>query len=116
MFRPALLSVGLMLCACAASAQELHRHHPPEDQAIHERFYSTWMRPDLPQASCCSNQDCEPAEARWVGDHWEAKGRDGAWVSVPPSAVEHNRDSPDGRSHLCHVGAHVYCFIAGSGS
>lgn len=44
------------------------------------------------------------------------------WVKVPASKVEYDRDTPDGRSHLCgrrygFNGSNdftVFCFIAGS--
>jgi hypothetical protein len=40
--------------------------HPPQDQLLHEKFYSTWHVPDNPSLSCCnlggllsdSNQVC----------------------------------------------------------
>jgi hypothetical protein len=38
--------------------------HPAEHQAIHEKFYSTWMMPDAPYVSCCHNEDCSPAESK----------------------------------------------------
>jgi hypothetical protein len=27
------------------------RHHPPQDQFLHERFYSTWHMPDNPSVT-----------------------------------------------------------------
>lgn len=97
----------------AAHAQE---HHP---QAIHEKFYSTWMMPDAPATSCCHNQDCSPAPSRFANNHWEAKHNE-FWIPIPPNKVEQNRDSPDGRSHLCGrpgpIGEFtVFCFIRGTG-
>ncbi len=41
---PLLISGVLILAVSSAIAQE--HHHPPQDQTIHERFYSTWMMPD----------------------------------------------------------------------
>jgi hypothetical protein len=78
--------------------------------------------PDNPDLSCCGQYDCYPTEARNENGVWFAKRReDGQWLRVPPEKVEHNRDSPDGRSHLCAPGperaylADVFCFIAGNG-
>jgi hypothetical protein len=33
-------------------------HHPPQDQWLHEKFYSTWHMPDNPSASCCNDAEC----------------------------------------------------------
>lgn len=114
-----MMSAGLLFGAVRASAQ--HRH-PPQDEPIHEKFYSTWMRPDNPNLSCCSQHDCYPTEARNEGGVWFAKRReDGKWLRVPPEKVEKNRDNPDGRSHLCAprperaYSADIFCFTAGSG-
>ncbi len=84
------------------------------------RFYQSWMMPDSPKTSCCHDQDCSPAASRIVDGHWEAQ-RDGAWYSIPAYKIEQNRDSPDGRSHLCGRPAYgggfsVFCFIAGNGA
>jgi hypothetical protein len=95
--------------------------HPMKDQAIHEKFYSTWMMPDHPTASCCSLQDCFPTEARQIGDRWEAKLQDGTWAAIPDEKIERNRDNPDGRNHLCAtkvpsmgtMGVTILCFIPG---
>jgi hypothetical protein len=79
-----------------------------QDAALHERFYSTWMRPDNPSVNCCNKQDCYPAEFKLVGRTWFAKRReDGQRVPIPEERFEHNRtdrtpvESPDGRSHVC---------------
>lgn len=111
----ALLFVGHLINPASAQG------HPPEHQALHERFYSTWMMPDAPKVSCCHNQDCAPAASRVVDGRWEAKRPDDdTWVQVPPSKIEQNRDSPDGRSHLCgrkiSSGFAVFCFIRGGGT
>jgi hypothetical protein len=99
------------------------RHHPPEDIPIHEKFYSNWMMPDRPTASCCNNQDCYPTEVRFRDGFWEAKRReDGAYVRIPWQKIEQNRDNPDGRSHVCmpppvsHRDDVVYCFTLGAGT
>ena len=117
-----LISGILILAAGPAIAQE--GHHQPRDQAIHERFYSTWMMPQNRNVSCCDDQDCSPAEAKLENGNWIArKVGEGDWTYVPPWKIEYDRDSPDGRNHLC--GRHfvrngideltVFCFIPGSG-
>jgi hypothetical protein len=40
----------------------------------------------------------------------------GEWIDVPPEKIEQNRDSPDGRNHLCaSTEKFVFCFVAGAG-
>ena len=108
---------SLILAASTAIAQQ--HHHPPQDQAIHERFYSTWMMPDNRKLTCCDDKDCAPAKSKLENGHWVArKINDGYWYDIPPEAVEHERVSPDGRSHLCSerwfgLVDKVYCFIPG---
>lgn len=108
-----------------ALAQDHGHHHPPQDAEIHDKFYSTWMRPDNRNVSCCHKLDCYPTEARFRNGGWLAKRReDGKWLSVPAAKVELDRDSPDGRNHLCAPPPHneaiyqngVICFIAGGGT
>ena len=59
------------LLAMEAEAQDgqsqagLH-HHPPQDQHLHEKFYSTWHMPDRPSVSCCNDADCYPTEINYV--------------------------------------------------
>ena len=115
MLRFTLAAAAALALTALAHAQD-HRH-PPEHAAIHERFYSNWMRPDMPRVSCCNKQDCAPVRhARQVSGRWQAQREsDGAWLDVPPEKVEQNRDSPDGRSHLCSIGMTVICFVAGIG-
>jgi hypothetical protein len=40
---------------------------------------------------------------------------DGVWITVPNERIELNRDSPDGRSHMCSQGELIFCAIIGSG-
>jgi hypothetical protein len=106
-----------------ANAQE-HRAHPVADLPIHEKFYSTWYMPDQPTRSCCNKADCYPTEVRVQEDSIYARRReDGKWLRIPPQKVERNRDSPDGRNHLCapppratNPADTVYCFALGSGT
>jgi len=93
--------------------------HPARDQAIHERFYSTWMKPDNRAESCCRNTDCAPSESKFENGHWLArKLGELNWLKIPDQKIEQDRDSPDGRSHLCAgIGEFsVYCFVRGSGT
>jgi hypothetical protein len=78
------------------------RHHPPQDLQLHEKFYSTWRMPDHPSQSCCNMADCYPTEIKSIGGQIYARRReDGKFILVPPEKIEHNRDNPDGRNHLC---------------
>lgn len=108
-----VLLVGLIcMLAIPAPAQEAlasdsasshaERHHPPQDQALHENFYSTWRMPDNPVLSCCNNADCYPTDIKYLDGKLYARRReDGKFILVPPQKVERNRDNPDGRNHLC---------------
>ena len=135
--RQAYLTMGLVLAVSVVStagAQHHHRHsqdaaaaqhrHPPQDEAPHERFYSTWYMPDNPARSCCNNADCYPTEIKHVGGFVFARRReDGKYILIPPQKVERNRDNPDGRNHLCapppdsdHPVDIVFCFSLGGGT
>ena len=119
--RRAYLAASLVLVVSTAAAQ--HRH-PPEDQALHEKFYSTWYMPDNPNSSCCNDADCYPTEIKNVGGNIYARRReDGKYIPIPPQKVERNRDNPDGRNHLCapppnsfHLADAVFCFSLGGGT
>ena len=111
---------GLVFVVSTAVAQH---HHPPQDQALHEKFYSTWYMPDNPTSSCCNNADCYPTEIKYVGGSIYARRReDGKYIFIPPQKVERNRDNPDGRNHLCapppnslQAADAVFCFSLGGG-
>jgi hypothetical protein len=121
-----LMSCLLCLLATAAQAQDGQGHaglsqHPPQDQLLHEKFYSTWHMPDHPSVSCCNDADCYPTEIRYIDGNIYAKRReDGKYISIPPEKVERNRDNPDGRNHLCAPPPNllrssdtVFCFALG---
>ncbi len=88
------------------------RHHPAQAQ---------WRMPDNPSASCCNDADCYPTEIKYVdGKIYARRREDGKYIPVPPEKVEHNRDNPDGRNHLCapppsayRPSDTVYCFALG---
>lgn len=116
--------IATALAVAVSQSRAQHNGHPPQDQAIHEQFYSTWMRPDAPDLSCCNKKDCYPVEARFTNGQWFAKRReDGKWLAIPASKIEHNRDSPDGRNHMCAPKPEneswseggVFCFSIGGG-
>jgi hypothetical protein len=97
------------------------RHHPPQDQLLHEKFYAQWRMPDNPSVSCCNEADCYPTEIKYVdGKIYARRREDGKYIPVPAEKVEHNRDNPDGRNHLCapppstfHPSDTVFCFALG---
>jgi hypothetical protein len=114
---------GFVLAFAIPVAFAADHNHPPADAVLHEKFYSTWDRPDQPGVSCCSKADCYPTEARLIGGQWHAKRReDGKWLTVPSKKVERNREMPVG-AHLCApppANESVYengviCFGAGAG-
>lgn len=106
-----------LMSAYCARAAEGHTH-----EGAVGKFYQSWMMPDNRGVSCCHDQDCAPAASRLVNGKWEAE-RDGEWVQIPDQKVETERDSPDGRSHLCgkrysafgNGGVAVFCFVPGAG-
>jgi hypothetical protein len=117
---------ALFLCQrCSAQEMEMPHAHRPQDLALHNQFYKNWMMPDNRSVSCCHAQDCEPAESKFENGHWLARKvseSDKDFTPVPDGKIEHDRDSPDGRSHICgrHYGFNeggltVFCFIPGSG-
>jgi len=121
-----LLSCLLGTLAPAARAQDGQghagrSHHPPQDQLLHEKFYSTWRMPDHPSVSCCNDADCYPTDIKYVdGNIYARRREDGQYIAVPPEKVEQNRDNPDGRNHLCapppngpHPADTVFCFALG---
>jgi hypothetical protein len=120
-----LSSVLLLGLTAAVEAQEagqsaVHRHHPPQDLALHEKFYSTWRMPDNPALSCCNSADCYPTEIRYEdGKIYARRREDGRYILVPSQKVERHRDNPDGRNHLCAPPPAlspldtVYCFALG---
>jgi len=76
--------------------------------------YTSWERPDT-GGSCCNNQDCRQATARYSGSHWEVL-LEGEWVEVPPGRVldPAKTPNPDGMHHVCvSPRRHIYCFMPG---
>lgn len=115
----------LMLCGPVLGQDVQHRHHPPQDMPLHEKFYSNWYMPDQPGKLCCNKVDCYPTEAKFERNKWWAKRReDGKWLAIPYEKVERNREMPDPRAHLCApppTATHyppdtVFCFGAAGGT
>ena len=108
--------IVLLLLYPLAHAQ--HKHGDEVITGATGKFYETWMRPDMPTVSCCNRLDCAAVSGvRVVGGHYEAQRKsDGQWLRIPADKIEHNRDSPDGQSHMCSMGATVYCFLAAGGT
>ena len=119
----AIATAAIILAHVFSRAFAQDHRHPPQDEAIHERFYSTWFMPDNPARSCCNKADCYPTEIKIEGNNIFARRReDGKWLFIPSRKVERNRDSPDGRNHLCapppgamYLPDTVFCFALGSG-
>ena len=109
------LIVALLALTVAAHAQE-HQHPTGTIPKATGEFYENSYRPDMPQYSCCSKQDCDVAEVRTLDGKIEARHLGGQWHVIPKQKIEQNRDSPDGRNHLCVAGTSVLCFIFGSGT
>jgi hypothetical protein len=117
----AAISLALL---CFALVYPAFAEHPAEHMQLHEKFYKTWMMPDNRNVSCCHDEDCAPAQTYRKDGRWYARkeGDTGDFTPVPPQKVEQDRDSPDGRSHICgrRYGFNggelsVFCFIAGAG-
>lgn len=117
---PAIVTVGVVILLILLVSPSRGQSNGHTHEGAAGRFYQTWNMPDRPSLSCCSNQDCGPVASRLVNGKWEAQEPEGAWVEIPPEKIEINRDSPDGRSHMCGrkvmSGFAVYCFIRGGGS
>jgi hypothetical protein len=120
----ATASTAIILAQVFSEAWAQQHHHPAPDEAIHEKFYSTWFMPDNPTKSCCNKMDCYPTEIKIEGNNIFARRReDGKWLLIPSRKVERNRDNPDGRNHLCapaptatgYPPDTVFCFALGGG-
>ena len=115
LFLIAFLVVVLVAVLVVFKATAQHTH-----EGATGHFYQTWMRPDNRAMSCCHDKDCAPAQSRLMGGKWQARNTDDEpWLDIPESKIERERDSPDGRSHLCKAGTFgntfVYCFLPASG-
>jgi len=83
-----------------------------------------WRYHGLPRYAQFDNGTVD-TKSKFENGHWMArKLGDDHWIKIPPEAVEYERTSPDGRSHLCSefymvrmygLVDKVYCFIPGVG-
>lgn len=112
----ALAVVGILAAARIVRAgPDGHTH-----QGATGRFYQNWKMPDAPWTSCCHDQDCAPAASKFENGQWFARWKDSdEWAPIPPEKIERERETPDGRSHMCarwQLGSlTVFCFIRGGG-
>lgn len=82
-------------------------------------IYHGWTAWD--GGSCCSERkevdgyvtgDCRPTRAvQDMDGNWIAYS-DGKEYRIPPQAVRPIK-SPDGRSHICEMHGHIFCFVPG---
>ena len=118
-----IFALAIMLSDSAAAQ---NAHPPGEESDLHDRFYSTWLRPNMREydkryLSCCSKEDCRPTKVKQEGGTWFAWFREqDRWVVVPDMVVEQNYpdavESPDGLNHACispYTGQ-VFCVVLGS--
>jgi hypothetical protein len=116
--RRGFIVVLLLTAAIVAFATSKVRAHDHATLGAAGPFYETWKMPDAPWISCCSEQDCAAAlkATQDPMGNWHAQREsDGKWFAIPPEKVELNRDSPDGRSHLCVLNDRVLCFLPAAG-
>lgn len=117
-----LQALMMLLAFCTRAHAQEHMHGDKVIAGERGKFYETWMRPDNRNYSCCNKQDCDYADAEFKDGHWYAKhlGEEGPRTLVPSSAVDKDRDAPDGAAHLCKrstwPNVMVYCFVAPAGS
>lgn len=124
-----LVAALLFLDAALKGAYSQEHRHPPQDEAIHLKFYRHWNMPDNRRVSCCHDEDCFPVQAKKVDGTWFARKTDeDEWIPIPRNKVdiglEDSPEVPDARAHLCGrsygggLGASpftVFCFTAGQG-
>jgi hypothetical protein len=122
-----LVLVGsLMVATCNPSfGQGLHKH-TPRDEEVHQKFYSTWERPNYPGNSCCNWRDCFPTAFKRVAGKWYALRREitkdeggvieyelmnpkdaDSWIEIPDAIIENNqvpgksfKSSVDGKTYV----------------
>lgn len=97
-----LCSMVLLGSTATVRAQEaghdaVHRRHPPQDQALHEKFYSTWHMPDNPSVSCCNSADCYPTDIKYIDDQIYARRRGGQEIHSDSTAKGGAKQGQSGR-------------------
>jgi hypothetical protein len=103
----ALILSSCLLCLRASSALAHDRYHA--------EFYSKWVTRE--GISCCNAKDCEPIDDANVRVRNQAVEVyvEGEWVSVAHEKIRPYK-APDMRSHLCHMGRIIFCFVFGGGT
>jgi len=110
-----ILAMMLALYPIKVSAQQHSQEEMEGHAKYHDEFYSKWETEE--GNSCCNNNDCAPIDddrIRIREGELEVKILD-IWVIVPQNRIRPYRP-PDLRSHLCHIGTHIFCFVYGAGS
>jgi hypothetical protein len=100
-------AIGLILASTLAGTALAH----PDSDALSKWYRSLTARSG---ASCCSEHDCLPVDARLVGEEWQIHGENG-WEAVPAEAVL-RRENLDGRPILCRYFGMIRCFVPPAGS
>lgn len=118
------LSVVIFLISQVKAEEHFH---PVQDEPLHDKFYSKWLRPNPGQkrvVSCCNKIDCYPTAIKYErGWFWARRREDGNWIQIPVGVLEEYtedpRESPDYQSHACisppQNGNYVFCAVRGSG-
>jgi hypothetical protein len=122
----AVWALTFLLPVARANPLPHDKSHQSAHQKYH-RYYAGIMRPDRPKVSCCSNQDCAPAQAKYnpISKRWTVN-KHGLWVDVPPEKIVPQEQVPDelgSEPHLCapppswtaYGADEIFCFILGSG-
>lgn len=114
--RPAMkvaakVAITTIISLSIASSFAQSGNHGDGHEQMHD-IYKDWSQPDNPHVSCCNDKDCRPTRAYLTDEGWRAwNGR--AWLLIPPNRVLPTDHAGDGRSHLCEMDGHVYCFSPG---
>jgi hypothetical protein len=123
-----MLWAALMILAAGINLALAQAHqHPPEHEALHEKFYQRWMMPidwdgtGRRTKSCCDKKDCYPTQVKREGDKWFYLHRETQdWREIPNKVIEQNHDdaeeSPDGLPHVCANNTYTFCFTHGGGA
>jgi hypothetical protein len=117
--RVAFAALAFLYFHADAFGQE-HEHHHPGKTFTGEiaKFYETWMRPDMPESSCCNKNDCDMTQAYFdrAKGVWKALSKvTGEWIEIPNGKIKCNREVPPG-AHLCETAYGVLCFGVEGGS
>jgi hypothetical protein len=118
--------LGILAAMFIGNVKAEEHGHPARDMEIHHKFYNTWMMPQNRTVSCCHEEDCAPAESKFENGQWLARKDsepNAEFTPVPPERIEKERDTPDGRSHVCGrrygfsggTALTIFCFLPGAG-